>query len=96
LIEALACGTPIIAFRNGFVPEIVEHGRTGFIVDTPQEAAMAVQKIDSIDRRTCRAVFEERFTAHRMARDYLAIYEKIGFDKAGEPNTRTQWFRRAA
>ena len=95
-IEALACGTPIIAFRNGSVPEIVEHGRTGFIVDTPEEAAMAVQKIDSIDRETCRAVFEEIFTAHRMARDYLAIYEKIEFDKAGEPNTRTQRFRRAA
>jgi hypothetical protein len=76
LIEAMACGTPIIAFRNGSVPEIVDDGRTGFVVDTLEEAIMAIQKIDSIDRRICRAAFEERFTARRMAQDYLAIYEK--------------------
>ena len=96
LIEAMACGTPIIAFRNGSVPEIVEHGSTGFVVDTLEEAIMAVRKIDSIDRRSCRAVFEERFTARRMAQDYLVIYEKIGFGKGGEPDASTQRFRRAA
>ena len=81
----MACGTPIIAFRNGSVPEIVDDSRTGFVVDTLEEAITAVQKIDSIDRRTCRAAFEERSTARRMAQDYLAIYEKMGFDKGGEP-----------
>ena len=73
LIETLACGTPIIAFRNGSVPEIVEHGRTGFIVDSLEDAITAVQKVGSIDRRACRAAFEERFTAHRMAQGYLTI-----------------------
>jgi len=85
LIEAMACGTPIIAFRNGSVPEIVDDSRTGFVVDTLEEAITAVQKIDSIDRRICRAAFEERFTARRMAQDYLAIYEKIGLGKGEEP-----------
>jgi glycosyltransferase involved in cell wall biosynthesis len=85
LIEALACGTPIIAFRNGSVPEIVEHGRTGFIVDTLEDAIAAVQKVGSIDRRTCRAAFEERFTARRMAQAYLAIYEKSPLLKARNP-----------
>jgi glycosyltransferase involved in cell wall biosynthesis len=95
LIEALACGTPIIAFRNGSVPEIVEHGRTGFIVDTLEDAIAAVQKVGSIDRRTCRAAFEERFTARRMAQDYLAIYEKSAFGKGGEPDVGTQRVRPA-
>jgi glycosyltransferase involved in cell wall biosynthesis len=74
----------------------VEHGRTGFVVDTLEQAIMAVQKIDSIDRRICRAAFEERFTARRMAQDYFTIYEKIGFGKGGEPDVSTQRFRRAA
>ena len=86
LIEALACGTPIIAFRNGSVPEIVEHGRTGFIVDSLEDAIAAVQKVGSIDRRACRAAFEKRFTARRMAQDYLTIYEKI----SAEPDASTQ------
>jgi glycosyltransferase involved in cell wall biosynthesis len=84
LIEALACGTPIIAFRNGSVPEIVEHGRTGFIVDSLEEAITAVQNVGRIDRRACRAAFDERFTARRMAQDYLDIYEKIGLGKCGD------------
>lgn len=96
LIEAMACGTPIIAFRNGSVPEIVQHGRTGLVVETLEEATMAVQKIDSIDRRACRVAFEERFTARRMAQDYLAIYEEIGFGKGGEPDAGMQRIRRAA
>ena len=95
LIEALACGTPIIAFRNGSVPEILEHGRTGFIVDTLEDAVAAVQKVGSIDRPTCRAAFEERFTARRMAQDYLAIYEKIAFGKGGGPDASKQRVRQA-
>jgi glycosyltransferase involved in cell wall biosynthesis len=94
LIEAMACGTPIIAFRNGSVPEIVEDNTTGFVVDTLEEAIMAVQRIHSIDRRICRAAFEKRFTARRMAQDYLAIYEKMGFGKGGEPMQARNGFDR--
>ena len=96
LIEALACGTPIIAFRNGSVPEILEHGRTGFIVDTLEDAIAAVQNVGSIDRRACRAAFEERFTARRMAQDYVAIYEIIGLNqRVGKSCERPAEKRRA-
>ncbi|MGH7014684.1 MAG: glycosyltransferase family 4 protein [Stellaceae bacterium] len=74
MIEAMACGTPVIAYNSGSVPEIVENGLTGFIVDCEQAAAEAVRKIDSLPRDKIRRRFEERFTAHRMARDYEAIY----------------------
>lgn len=77
LIEALACGTPVIAFRRGSVPEIVEDGRTGFIVDDVEGAVRAVERLDEIDRERCRAAFEERFSATRMAADYLHIYETL-------------------
>lgn len=77
MIEALACGTPVIAYRRGSVPEVLEHGVTGFIVNTLEEAVEAVRRIDEIDRRRCRQVFEERFTARRMAEDYLALYRRL-------------------
>jgi glycosyltransferase involved in cell wall biosynthesis len=77
LIEALACGTPIIAFGRGSVPEIVEDGETGFIVDSVESAVRAVARLDEIDRARCRAAFEQRFSATRMARDYLRVYETI-------------------
>jgi glycosyltransferase involved in cell wall biosynthesis len=77
LIEAMACGTPVIAFRRGSVPEVVEEGVSGFIVDSVEEAVAAVRRIDEIDRRRCRQAFEERFTASRMAQDYLAVYERL-------------------
>ena len=77
LIEALACGTPVIAFRRGAVPEIVEDGRTGFIVDDVDDAVRAVERLDEIDRAQCRAAFEERFSAARMAADYLRIYRTL-------------------
>jgi glycosyltransferase involved in cell wall biosynthesis len=77
MIEAMACGTPVIAFHNGSVPEVVDDGLTGFIVDDVEEAAAAVHAIDSLDRYQVRAVFEERFTAERMAIDYLAIYRGL-------------------
>ena len=77
MIEAMACGTPVVAYRHGSVPEVVDHGVTGFIVDGIEDAAAAVQQIDSINRRTCRQVFEERFSARRMARDYATVYEQL-------------------
>jgi len=76
LIEALACGTPIIAFPHGAVPEIVEDGVNGFLVDSVEEAAAAVARVDEIDRRRCRETFERRFTAAHMARRYLALYRE--------------------
>lgn len=77
LIEAMASGLPVIAYRRGSVPEIVEDGASGFLVSNVAEAVEAVARLDEIDRRICRSKFEERFTARRMAQDYLAIYEKI-------------------
>jgi glycosyltransferase involved in cell wall biosynthesis len=77
MIEALACGTPVIAYRNGSVPEIIEHGKTGYIVSTQQEAYKAVEDIDLISRTRCRSVFEKRFSAGRMTRDYLKAYQKV-------------------
>ena len=74
MIEALACGTPVIGWRRGSVPEVLDEGRTGFIVDSVDEAVSRVGRIDEIERARCRAVFEERFDAGRMARDYLAAY----------------------
>ncbi|MGH9395498.1 MAG: glycosyltransferase family 4 protein [Terriglobia bacterium] len=77
LIEAIACGTPVVAFRRGSIPEIVEDGVTGFIVDDIDSALKAVAEIPTLSRRVCRRVFEERFTAFRMCRDYLALYENL-------------------
>ena len=77
MIEALACGTPVIAWRNGSVPEIIQDGKTGFIVDTIPEAVQAVGKLNCIDRLTCRKAFEDRFDSNRMTRDYLRVYDRL-------------------
>ncbi len=77
MIEAMACGTPVIAFRGGSVDEIIDEGVTGFIVESIEEAVEAVARIPSIDRRQCRATFEERFSARRMCEDYLDVYERV-------------------
>jgi len=77
MIEALACGTPVIAYRAGSIPEIIEEGKTGYIVETLDQAVSAVRRIDALDRRTCRRVFEQRFSAGRMCTDYLAIYRRL-------------------
>jgi glycosyltransferase involved in cell wall biosynthesis len=74
MIEAMACGTPVIAFRRGSVPEVVENGVTGFIVDSNAEAVEAIKRLGKLDRRQVRTAFEQRFTARRMAEDYLALY----------------------
>src|SRR6476619_344312 len=77
LIEAMACGTPVIAFGRGSVPEVVEHGVTGFIVETVAEAVAALAHVDELDRAVIRARFERRFSAARMARDYLQVYARL-------------------
>jgi glycosyltransferase involved in cell wall biosynthesis len=77
MIEALACGTPVIAWRRGSVPEVLEDGVTGFIVDSIAEAVNAVERIDRLRRATCRSVFEQRFDAARMARDYVEVYSRL-------------------
>ncbi len=77
MIEALACGTPVIAFNSGSVPEIIENGTTGFIVNDLEEGQRAIENISSIDRSVCRKIFEERFSAERMVSDYLRIYGRI-------------------
>jgi glycosyltransferase involved in cell wall biosynthesis len=77
MIEAMACGTPVIAYRCASVPEIVEPGVTGFIVDNVCDAVQAVDDARRLDRALCRSRFEERFSAARMAEDYLRIYERL-------------------
>ncbi|MCB1169501.1 MAG: glycosyltransferase, partial [Leptospiraceae bacterium] len=77
LVESMACGTPVIAFRRGSVPEIVSHGHTGFVVDTSQEMARAVQGLSIIDRRDCRAEAEERFSLTVMAENYVKKYQQL-------------------
>jgi len=77
MIEAMACGTPVIAWREGSVPEVIDHGSAGFIVDTIDEAITAVQRIGSLDRQQVRNRFEERFTIERMVWDYVKAYASL-------------------
>jgi glycosyltransferase involved in cell wall biosynthesis len=75
MIEAFACGTPVISRRCGSVPEVLNDGMTGFVIDDIDDGVKAIRKLSTIDRKVCRRTFEERFTAERMARDYVKIYE---------------------
>jgi glycosyltransferase involved in cell wall biosynthesis len=77
MIEAMACGTPVIAYRGGAVPEIMEQGHTGFIVHGVEDAVEAVRDVAQLSRKRCREVFEERFTATRMAHDYVQQFERL-------------------
>ena len=77
MIEAMACGTPVLAFRCGSVPEIVEDGLTGAIVRTVEEAIAALPRVIGLDRKKVRRRFEERFTAARMANDYASLYRSL-------------------
>jgi len=77
MIEAMACGTPTVAYRSGSVPEVITEGVSGFIVETIDEAVEAVGRLHDISRDGCRASFEKRFTVERMARDYVKVYERL-------------------
>jgi glycosyltransferase involved in cell wall biosynthesis len=77
MIEAMACGTPVIAYPRGSVPEVLEDGVTGWIVESIEEAVSAVARVPALSRARCRQVFEERFSAFRMAQDYLRIYKEL-------------------
>lgn len=77
MIESLACGTPVVAFRGGSVPEILEDGVTGFIADDLDQAIAATRRVGALSRRACRQAFLARFTARRMAADYVAVYDAV-------------------
>jgi len=77
MIEAFACGTPVIAYRHGSIPEIIENAVTGFVVADQEQAVRAAQNISSIDRKRCRDTFDRRFTSQHMAENYLRIYQRV-------------------
>jgi len=81
MIEAMACGTPVIAWRNGSVPEVVTQGVSGFVVTSIEEAVQAVGCVADLSRRACRDAFEERFDATRMVQDYLTVYRRLANDE---------------
>jgi len=81
MIEAMACGTPVIAFKTGSVPEVVDDGITGFVVSSEEEANQAIARLGELDRQRVRAHFEKRFTARRMAEEYLRHYEALSYRK---------------
>jgi len=83
MIEAMACGTPVVAFRHGSVPEVLEDGLTGFVVDTVDEAVEALGRVDGLPRPLIRARFEERFSATAMAREYCKIYRRLMVAQSG-------------
>jgi hypothetical protein len=77
MIEAMACGTPVIAWRNGSVPEIMAHGRSGYVVDSVADAVSAVGQLDKISRAGVRAHFDNHFTDTRMASQYVGVYARL-------------------
>ena len=84
MIESMACGTPVIAFRRGSAPEVVDEGVTGYVVETVDEAVEAVEQSARLDRNLCRKVFERRFSVGRMALDYTRVYEQVCQQRAAE------------
>jgi glycosyltransferase involved in cell wall biosynthesis len=77
VIEAMACGTPVIAINRGSMPELIENGKSGFLVDNADEAIEAVARVDQIDRAFCRRHVETHFTVGRMIHEYIQVYEMI-------------------
>jgi glycosyltransferase involved in cell wall biosynthesis len=86
MIEAMACGTPVIAYNRGSVPEVIDEGLTGFIVEDEISAVAAVNRLSGLDREAIRKQFEARFTARRMAQDYLAAYRSL--TEAAQPRIK--------
>jgi glycosyltransferase involved in cell wall biosynthesis len=96
MIEAMACGTPVLAFRCGSVSEIVEEGLTGYTVSSMDEAVAKLDAVLALDRVKVRRRFEERFTADRMAKDYVSLYRSLlGRDGAHQSDGRTRQLRKA-
>jgi glycosyltransferase involved in cell wall biosynthesis len=83
VVESMACGTPVVAYRRGSMPEVVDEGVTGFLVGNAAAAAQAIERIDTIDRAGCRARVEQRFGADRMVTDYLTVYRDIDLGRQG-------------
>jgi glycosyltransferase involved in cell wall biosynthesis len=83
MIEAMACGTPVIAYKHGSVPEIIDGGTTGFLVDSIDAGATAAYRAMQLDRHDCRRVFEQRFSARKMCEDYVSVYQSL---RDGEPD----------
>ncbi|MGW5362804.1 glycosyltransferase family 4 protein [Actinopolymorpha pittospori] len=83
VVESMACGTPVVAYRRGSMPEVVDEGVTGFLVSNAAAAAQAIERIDTIDRAGCRARVEQRFGADRMVTDYLTVYRDIDLGRQG-------------
>jgi glycosyltransferase involved in cell wall biosynthesis len=88
MIEAMACGTPVLAFGCGSVPEVIVPGRNGWIVSCGEDAVSALGRLGDLDRGACRRAFEERFSAERMARDYLRLYRRIAALPRATPTVR--------
>lgn len=91
MIEALACGTPVVAWRCGSVPEVIEHGVNGFVVDDLDQAADALRRLGTLDRERCRATFDERFSVARMTRDYVGAFRKILWSADRRRPARSGW-----
>jgi glycosyltransferase involved in cell wall biosynthesis len=89
LIEALACGTPVLAYNRGSIPEVIEHGRTGIVCEDLSQMMTALESVTRIDRAHCRENFERRFTVQRMVQDYLKVYERQLEGKTLLPNSTT-------
>jgi glycosyltransferase involved in cell wall biosynthesis len=77
VVEAMACGTPVVAFRRGSMPEVIRDGVTGFLVETVDEAVAAVARVCEVERRACRRWVEDRFSQRQMVDGYLEVYERI-------------------
>jgi hypothetical protein len=88
MIEAMACGTPVLAFRCGSIPEVIDVGVTGNMVESEEEAIAALPAILSYDRRAVRQRFEQRFTATRMAQNYVSTYRRLLKRRTSGPRSR--------
>src|SRR5690606_32407033 len=88
MIESLACGTPVVAFNHGSVPEVLEHGKTAFIVDHLDDAIHAVRQLDQLDRVACRQEFERLFSVAAMADKYEQAYAPVSAARRDAPPTR--------